>query len=365
MLGGALGNFLGPASVADLCTRLAPLPIASRGHRPAGGPQPARRRSAGAAAGARAPDRPPRLPAPRLHSRAERERRGRAPLRDLPRRHRGARTGLRSRPGVRGDVRGIRRRSRGRAAGRRAQGAVRRAGGVQRLHGAGRDTGAAGARPARAFRRRRGRLRRHRRRALLDPAADHRAPAAVPAGRGGARSRARPARRRRGRAADHRRHRAGRPPVVRLPVGPGPPRPRRHGHADVDADREPARRTRRRSRAPDRPRRPWRGRGAGARAGTARSSMRSRPSCAARAPACSRRRWTGCWRASGPPATTSAPGKGWSPRCAGCCCRRCPTSTCAGCRPKICGTRRASSSASWPNARRRSTACTANAWPTR
>ena len=29
MLGGALGNFLGPASVADLCTRLAPLPIAA------------------------------------------------------------------------------------------------------------------------------------------------------------------------------------------------------------------------------------------------------------------------------------------------------------------------------------------------
>jgi len=29
MLGGALGNFLGPASVADLCTRLAPLPLAS------------------------------------------------------------------------------------------------------------------------------------------------------------------------------------------------------------------------------------------------------------------------------------------------------------------------------------------------
>ena len=107
------------------------------------------------------------------------------------------------------------------------------AGRGERLHGAGRDPGAAGARPAGAVGRRGRRLRRHRGRPVLDAAADHRAPAAVPAGRGGARSRARADRGRGGRAPDHRRDRAGRPPVVRLPVRPDPPRPRRHGHADV------------------------------------------------------------------------------------------------------------------------------------
>src|SRR4029079_16094450 len=38
LLGGALGNFLGPASVADLCARLAPLPVASIAISPPGVP---------------------------------------------------------------------------------------------------------------------------------------------------------------------------------------------------------------------------------------------------------------------------------------------------------------------------------------
>jgi hypothetical protein len=38
ILGGALGNFLGPSSVADLCARLAPLPLASIAIAPPGVP---------------------------------------------------------------------------------------------------------------------------------------------------------------------------------------------------------------------------------------------------------------------------------------------------------------------------------------
>ena len=113
--------------------------------------------------------------------------------------------------------------------------------------------------------------------------------------------------------------------VVRLSCGclsgltrPGP---RRHRHADRTRAGEPARRARRRRRAPD-----WRARCTAPtprcrRAGIASCSTRSRRSCAAPARVCSRRRWTACSAASPRPGTTSAPGRRWSPRCAGCCCR--------------------------------------------
>ena len=182
--------------------------------------------------------------------------------------------------------------------------------GGERLHGAGRDPGAAGARPAGAVRRRGRRLRRHRGRAVLDAAADHRAPAAVSAGRGGPRPRAGADRRRGGRAADDRRHRAGRAPVVRLSVRPDPSRPRRHRDADADRAREPPRRARRRRRPPDRARRPRRRHRAAAGLG---------PPAARRLRGGAARRRRGSVRVdAGPPArqrrrrpaTTSAPGRG-------------------------------------------------------
>src|SRR4029079_9083282 len=74
ILGGALGNYLGPSAVAHLCTRLAPLRRRlgglRSGHAPGAAaagehrdrvarrPRPARRRGPGHAAGARAPRRP-------------------------------------------------------------------------------------------------------------------------------------------------------------------------------------------------------------------------------------------------------------------------------------------------------------------
>ena len=115
------------------------------------------------------------------------------------------------------------------------------------------------------------------------------------------------------------------------------------GHPDVDrrsracssstATTSPAR-SRARSTAPTRRCR---------RAGTARWSTRSRPSCAGAgaglfastldrllASVALAGDDVGAWQGCDIGAAAS------------CCCPRCPTSTCAGCRPRICGTRRAS-----------------------
>ncbi len=113
-----------------------------------------------------------------------------------------------------------------------------------------------------------------------------------------------------GGAAGERAHGAGGAAVVRLLLGAGAPRPRRAGHHDRDPGRQPAGRARRRSGARDRARRARRGHRAAARAGIASCSTPSRPSCGAPAPASSPRRSTGCSATSWRRGTTWPPGSG-------------------------------------------------------
>ena len=207
VLGGALGNHLGPKRSVRSAPALAPLPIASVAMAPPGVPsllvdeEPGMRQALEHLVSRHGCRRIAFIRGP------DRQRRGRAPLRRLPRGARGARPRARPQPGVRRELRKALRRGRGRGAARRAQGVVRRPGRVERLHGAGRDPGARSARPRRPVRCGRDRFRRPRGCAIRHPAADHRAPAALPAGRVGPRPRAGADRRR-----ARRRRRRRRPP---------------------------------------------------------------------------------------------------------------------------------------------------------
>ena len=138
-------------SVAELCARLAPLPLASVAMAPPGVPSLLVDEEPGMRQALEHLDRPPRLPPHRLHPRARRQRRGRAPLRGLPARC--------SRSAASSSIpslvcEGTFEKPAGEAAVEllvdERKVSVRRAGRVERLHGAGRDPGAAGARPARS-----------------------------------------------------------------------------------------------------------------------------------------------------------------------------------------------------------------------
>ncbi len=256
ILGGALGNALGPSAVDALCARLAPLPMASLALGPPGRPLPDRStRSRGC--GRRSSTCSMRhgcrriafIRGPAVNAEAERRYAIYRAVLDRARISRSIRRSI---------CEGTFEKGSGEAAvellvdERRVH--VRRPRRLQRLHGAGRDGRARGARSAGPLRRRGDRLRRHRGGAVLDAAAHHRPAAALPAGGGGARSGPGAARRAAGRAARERADGAGGAAVVRLPLRPGPSRPRRPGHHDRDAGRQPAGRARRGSAAGDRAR---------------------------------------------------------------------------------------------------------------